>query len=221
MEQKEADNADGGALLRQAALCREMGSPLTAGILEAAKRQLGQGPLTARKIADWPGDRGHAAVALRLAGGFHALARAGAVPALSALYRDRAGDFDAAVAETLRRQDAFLADWIASPPKTNEVGRTGAVMAALLVAAARFGLPFELLELGSSAGLNLNLHRYAYELGGVAAGDPASPVRIRPEWRGAPPPAAAVEIRSTRGVDIDPIDLADPAQSERLTAYIW
>jgi hypothetical protein len=38
------------------------------------------------------------------------------------------------------------------PPQTNEVNRAAAILAALMVAGARFGLPFELLELGSSAG---------------------------------------------------------------------
>ncbi|WP_336957925.1 DUF2332 domain-containing protein [Sphingobium aquiterrae] len=212
---------DGGELLRQARICRAMDSPFTASMLEAAKRQLRETSRTGRRIADWPGNRGHAAVALRLAGGFHALARAGASDALTALYQNRTGDFDRVVADILSAQDAFLAGWLNAPPQTNEVGRAAAIMAALLMASARFGQPFELLELGSSAGLNLNLHRYAYDLGGVAAGDPASALRIRPEWRGPPPPNAKVEILRTRGVDIAPIALADPAQGERLMAYVW
>lgn len=212
---------DGGALLRQARICRDMDSPFTASILEAARRQLRDTSLTGRRIADWQGHRGHAAVALRLAGGFHALARRGVSDALTALYQERTGDFDQIVADTLSAQDAFLADWLHSPPKTNEVGRAAAIMAALLEISARFGQPCELLELGSSAGLNLNLHRYAYDLGGVAAGDPGSTVHLRPAWRGPPPPDAKVEILRTRGVDIEPIDLADPAQGERLMAYVW
>jgi hypothetical protein len=223
MTHREID--DGGELLRQARICREMDSPFTASVLEAAKRQLAMGPLTARRIAAWPGNRGHAAVALRLAGGFHALALRGEDAALSTLYRERAGDFDRVIGDTLRRDDGFLAAWLESPPKTNEVGRAGAIMAALLVASARFArpsaLPFALLELGSSAGLNLNLHRYAYDLGGVAAGDQSAPVLIRPDWRGPPPPAAPVTILHTRGVDVEPIDLADPAQADRLMAYVW
>jgi hypothetical protein len=212
---------DGGALLRQAQICREMDSPFTAAILEAAKRQLLGTTLTGRRIIDWPGNRGHAAVALRLAGGIHALARRGVSEALTALYAERDGDFDRVIGDVLQAEDQFLADWLQSPPKTNEIGRAGAIMAALLVASARLRQPFELLELGSSGGLNLNLHRYAYDLGGVRAGDPGSTLLIQPEWRGTPPPEVPVQILRTRGVDLDPIDLGDPVQAERLMAYVW
>lgn len=212
---------DGGALLRQAHFCREMGSPFTADVLAAARRTLHRAPLTATKIAQWPGDRGQAAVALRLTGGLHALARSGDLPTMTALYREMAGDFDAVIGAALEQADAFLCGWIDSPPKTNEVTRAGAIMAALLMVSERFGLPMELLELGSSAGLNLNMHRYAYDLAGVKAGDPASPVRIAPDWRGPPPPQAYVDILATAGVDIEPLDLTDPATAGRLMAYVW
>jgi len=215
------DIDDGGELLRQAAICRAMDSPLTADILEASKRVLAAGTRTAQTIADWKGSRGHAAVALRLAGGLHWLARQGNDSMLSDLYRNRSGDFDGVLANTFRKNDEFLADWLTSPPKTNEVGRAAAIMAALLVVSEKFDLPIELIELGSSAGLNLNLHRYAYDLGGVKAGDLSSDVLLQPDWRGLPPPNANIEIVSTRGVDTDPIDLADPDNAERLMAYIW
>jgi len=91
----------------------------------------------------------------------------------------------------------------------------------LLVLAKRFGLPFELIEIGSSAGLNLLIDRYRYDLGGVVVGPGDAPVTIAPEWRGRPPPVADVRIASVRGVDIAPIDAADPDAAERLLAYVW
>lgn len=216
----EAD--DGGEFLRQAAICRAMGSPFTARVLEAASRVFARAPRTAAMITAWPGARGAAAVALRFSGGMHALALRRANPALAGLYADLDGDFDTVIGDALVAEDDFMARWMTGVPQTNEVYRAGAIVAGLAVASARLGgLPFELLELGSSAGLNLNLHRYAYDLGGVALGDRASALRIEPEWRGDPPPSAPVDILSACGVDIDPLDLSDPATRERLRAFVW
>ncbi len=83
-------------------------------------------------------------------------------------------------------------------------------------------MPFALRELGASAGLNLWPERYAHELGGLRAGDAASPVRLAvPEWHGPPPPGGEVRVASRRGVDLRPVDPADPAQRARMLAYIW
>ncbi|GAA0737854.1 DUF2332 domain-containing protein [Sphingomonas japonica] len=213
---------DGGEFLRQAAICRAMASPFTARVLEAGPDILHRGPLTLARIAGWPGDRGDAAVGLRFASAFHALARRHADAALVRLYKERDGDFAKVLGDALEAQDGFVADWIGSAPQTNEVGRAAAIMAALMVAATAFpGASFELLELGSSAGLNLNLGRYGYDLGGVFAGSPAAMLRLHPEWRGPPPPDASVRITSARGVDIAPLDVADPAVCDRLRAYCW
>ena len=212
---------DGGEFLRQAVICRAMNSPFTASVLNAGIRQLARAPQTARLVAEWPGDRGAAAVALRFAGGIHALARARATPGLVKLFAKLDGDFDAVIGEALAAEDAFMARWMAGVPQTNEVARAAAIVAALLVVARQFDMPFELLELGSSAGLNLNLARYAYNLGGTLAGDPTSAVRMKPEWRGPKPQAALLKVQSARGVDISPLDLADPAAAERLLSFVW
>jgi hypothetical protein len=112
-----------------------------------------------------------------------------------------------------------LLPWLDGAPQTNEVGRSAVLMSGLLVVAKLFGRPVELLELGASAGLNLILDRYAYDLGGVSAGDPASPLRLRPEWAGPPPPEAPVEVVRRRGVDLNPLDAR--SDGDRLLAYVW
>jgi hypothetical protein len=116
-------------------------------------------------------------------------------------------------------EDEALGPWLDSAPQTNEVGRSAVLMSGLLVIAARFGLPLRLYELGASAGLNLQLDRYAYDLGGRAAGDPASPLKLRPDWKGPPPPEAAVRIIGRAGTDLNPVAL--PENRERLIAYVW
>ena len=212
---------DGGEFERQAIIARGMGSEFVAEVLEAGKRQLYRAPLTARLIEDWQGDRGAAAVALRFNGALHALARRGATPALAAMYRDLDADPDEVLGEAMAQEDAFIADWMQGPPQTNEVGRAAAIMAALAVVTERFGHALELLELGSSAGLHLNMARYGYDLAGVRVGEAGSAVQLAPEWRGAPPPDVAPAVASAWGVDVAPLDAADPATRERLLAYVW
>ncbi len=207
--------------LVQAGIARQMGSEFMARLMEATSRQLHVAPKTAKAIAEWPGNLRADNVALRLGGALHALARRKATPDLAALYCDLGGDFDQVVGEVMRQEDATITDWLGSPPQTNEVGRSAAIWAALSVAATRHPPRFELLELGSSAGLNLNLAHYGYDLGGYRSGNLQSPVLLKPEWRGAPPPQGSIEICRARGVDLAPLDVRDAADCERLAAYVW
>lgn len=209
------------AFARQAETCRSSGSTFVASVLEAVDRQLAQGPLSSGMVRSWTGDPAAAAVALRVNGALHALARRGNPSYLAALYSGEHEDFDGAVAEALSQEDRFIAEWIRTPTQTNEVARSAGIMSALLVAAADRPMPFQLLELGASCGLNLNLGRYAHQLGGVSAGDPTSPVRIAPQWRGDDPPVAPVSIVSAEGVDLNPLSAQDPAHRERLLSFTW
>jgi hypothetical protein len=79
--------------------------------------------------------------------------------------------------------------------------RRSANFVAAMLWLAEQGLPprFQCLEIGSSGGINLMLARYHYALGGVNVGPEPGAMRIAPEWQGAPPPARAIEIASTRG----------------------
>lgn len=214
-------DADRGELARQAEVARAIGSPFVADVLAASARLLAHAPRTAAMLAQWRGDPAAAAVAMRFNAALHALARRDTPAVLGALYRGEHRDVAAAVRAALAEHDTFIADWMRDPPQTNEVGRAASILAALMVVRRRFDLPVELLELGSSAGLNLNLDRYAYDLGGVRAGDPASPVRIAPEWRGAPAPEEPVAVAAARGVDLSPLDARDPATCDRLMAYVF
>jgi hypothetical protein len=212
---------DFGGLLRQAHVARSLGSPFVAAVLEAASRQLWRAPYTAQLMAEWTGDPSRAALAMRLNAALHALARRGKWPALAELYRSQGGDFDAAIGHVMCAEDAFIAEWMEHTPQTNEVGRAAAILAALMVLQERAPMPVELLELGSSSGLNLNLTHYAYDLGGVGAGDPLSPVHVAPQWIGRPPVLAPVKVVRARGVDLKPLDPANAATRERLLSFVW
>lgn len=176
-----------------------------------------------RRVLDWRGDADPFADALplRLTGGLHCLVRRGEAPALADAYPPRPLPGEerlwTAVRSALGHPD--LAHWLDSAPQTNEVGRSAVLMAGLLAVADRFPRPVELLELGASAGLNLILDRYGYDLGGLLAGDPDSPLQLKPEWIGDRPPAARVEVAGRRGVDLNPLD--PRRDGERLLAYVW
>ena len=200
------------AMQFQADFCDANGAPVTAHVCRALAAGLDRTTATGIRVHDWPGDYIRDALPLRLVAPYHALFRSGKTAAFDTV--------DAIRAATAAHDD-WIVPWLDGPPQTNEPARSANFMAALLVLADRFDLPFELLEIGSSAGLNLLIDRYRYDLCRVTAGPEASPVLIQPDWRGGPPPVADVCIDSVRGVDIAPIDVTDPAAAERLMAYIW
>jgi len=218
----EAENR--AAFAVQAGYCAAMAAPVTARVCVALGQALDRSTETGRRVLDWPGEPVADAVVLRLVGGLHALHRAGADADLSPVF-DGAVTEEAAVAATLGRvvrdHDAALLPWLDGPPQTNEAARSAGLMTGLLHLATRFGPRVEVLEIGSSAGLNLMLGRYRFDLGGVIVGPEDAAVRIVPEWRGVAPPVATVDVVGARGVDIAPVDVGDPAQAARLEAYVW
>ncbi|WP_294321362.1 DUF2332 domain-containing protein [uncultured Sphingomonas sp.] len=214
----EPTNRD--AFLQQAAFCAAMDAPVTARVCTALAEALTRDSETGWRTLDWPGEPIPDALPLRLVGGLHALARTGSDPALTALFAGR-GDAVATLRRVLVDHDAALLPWLDGPPQTSEPMRSGVLMTGLLAVAAAHGPRVELLEIGSSAGLNLLIDRYRFDLGGVRVGPEDAAVTIRPDWRGAPPPAVPVAIRSVRGVDIQPLDATDFTVATRLAGYIW
>ncbi|RZJ95402.1 MAG: DUF2332 family protein [Brevundimonas sp.] len=211
----------------QAAVCATAGAPFTGrlcGLIAERMTAAGIGD----RVLNWPGNPEHDvdALPLRLMGGLHDLARSGRRERLSALYAALGEGFgdDAAwsvLDGALAEEAEWLSPWLDGPPQTNEVARSAGLMGGLLILSRTYGLPFALYELGASAGLNTVLDRYAFDLGGVAAGDASSPLTIAPEWRGAPPPSAEVRVVRRGAVDRAPMDPADPLTRRRLSAYVW
>ncbi|QHQ36984.1 GNAT family N-acetyltransferase [Algicella marina] len=215
------------ALLMQATICRRLKSPFTAAVIDCITAALREGTVLGDRVLHWPGDpapRGDA-LALRLAGALHVCVRAGRLPRLAEFYPPAAmsafADLQDAVTEACRAEGQMLADWLTFAPQTNETGRSAALYPGLMAIADRFGLPMDLLELGASAGLNTNLARYGYTLGGTDFGDRKSAVQIVPEWRGPAPTGPEPCIGSACGVDLNPLDTANPEVARRLMAYAW
>ncbi|HEX2275740.1 MAG TPA: DUF2332 domain-containing protein [Candidatus Tectomicrobia bacterium] len=110
--------------------------------------------------------------------------------------------------------------------QTNEVRRCACLLPAFAaVAAHRHGRPLALVEIGTSAGLNLLWDRYGYEYGtGRRYGDPRSPVQIGCTLRGhrlPPLPAALPPVATRIGIDLNPIDVRDPDAALWLRALVW
>ncbi len=213
------------AFENQVAYCRDNGAAITASVCQGLRELLEgeRGGSVMERVRRWAGPPLADALPLRLAGGLHALHLAGEVSELAPLYSgQRVSNVTELLADVIERHEAGLLRWLDGPPQTNEAGRSSNYAAALLWPADR-GLParFALNEIGSSAGINLMMARYRFDLGGVAVGPADAVMPLCPEWRGDRPPRCEVEIASARGCDIAPIDLTDRAQALRLRAYIW
>ena len=79
---------------------------------------------------------------------------------------------------------------------------------------------FHLVDVGTSAGLNLALDQYRYHWDGVTWG-PRSAVRLATESRGQLPIPRDLQIPSRIGLDLNPIDTTDPEELAWLEALIW
>lgn len=212
------------AFANQVAYCRHNDARVTARVVAALGSLLDKPESEfARRIAGWQGAPLADALPLRAAGGIHALHLSGAAHELAPIYADAEDINDGAIiAGVVRRHEAALLPWLDGPPQTNEAGRSSNFIAAMLWLADR-GLPprFECLEIGSSAGINLMIDRYHYDLGAVHVGPQPGAIAFAPEWRGNHPPQHAIEITGLKGCDVAPVDLTDPVQALRLKAYIW
>ena len=212
----------------EAQKARKFGKMFVAAILESVARVLPQAPSLAHAIDTWPGDLASAGVIFRLNAGLHALARSGKHPGLAAIY-SRAQPaqapepslLDRTLSMALHDCEADLLEWMSGPTQTNEVARVAGLAAVLMELDARAPMPTHLLELGSSAGLNLNLRHYSLRLGTHGTGDPASAISIAPRWIGPSPKGERIDLASAKGVDLTPLDVRRDADSERLHAYIW
>jgi hypothetical protein len=174
-------------------------------------------------------DQGPSALALRLAGAVHRLVLEGKAPGLAPYYPSVGGIADADAAwpefrDTVEAHADEIRRLIETPPQTNEVGRAAVLVGALLRLTSSYRMPIRLLEVGASAGLNMCVDRFAFDLGdGRVVGDVSSAVVLREPWA-APqsswPPGNAVEIAERRGCDAHPVELTTTGEL-LLLSYVW
>lgn len=210
----------------QANACRSLGSPFTAMLCELLAEHLDESSRFGERILNWPETAKPDALALRACGALHSLARSGRARELATLYPPSEAKPEAlwdAIAGAIAKHDDFLHDFLDSPPQTNEVARSSALLGMMLGVAERFPQPLSVYEIGASAGLNLAFDRYHYVLGEDREwGDPNAIVHIESEWRGVIPPLEApLDVARRQGCDRNPLDPRDPQATERLLAYVW
>jgi len=126
----------------------------------------------------------------------------------------------------LQHRDAIAALVPSRLVQTNVIERCCALAPAFAEVYRRGGQrPLALVEIGCSAALNLLFDRYHYDYGGgLTWGDPASPVRLASELRGAiaPPPFPdQIPVASRTGIDLAPVDLADDDAVLWQRALMW
>jgi hypothetical protein len=211
----------------QGAGCAHLGSPFYAALLELMAGDVeAHGPVwtVLGPHADEPLG---AAYPIRLLGGVHRMVLAGDAPALAAHFPTTGGDGDVAATwpeyrDLLAAQPDAVIDTLRRPPQTNEVGRTASLAGGLAVVAQITRLPLRLLEIGTSAALNLRLDRYWYTQDGIGWGDSSSAVRFADLWAPSRPPfEAGAVIATRRGCDRDPIDAAREGAALTLLSYVW
>jgi len=111
--------------------------------------------------------------------------------------------------------------------QTNVIQRCSFLLPAFArVFEERGSRPLAMIEIGPSAGLNLQWDRffYAYDDGAVSWGDPESPVRVPCEVRKAralPGLPQEIPVASRCGVDIHPINIDDADAVQWLRALVW
>ena len=157
----------------------------------------------------------------------HDLALAGHAPELAAAYATGNGDAAAvaAVDTLLRLTDAVVEVAVRRRPRTDETGRCAVLYPVITEAARRVGATaIGLVDVGCSAGFNLNVDRVAIAYdNGQSLGDPSSPVRLSASVVGERPVPTweMPRVVARVGVDPDPVDVTDPDDARWLRACLW
>src|SRR5690606_8980608 len=143
---------------------------------------------------------------------------------------DGPGEADAAAAAFRATCEAHHEELVASldvPVQTNEVARCAALVVGFTEVLRATGLPLRLLELGSSAGLNLRAwDRWHYRSGSTAWGDPGAELRFeacyhRPHPDLAAPLGPSEAVVERRGCDRNPLDPVTDEGRLLLRSFVW
>lgn len=209
----------------QARFCGEFGSHFTQQVLLRAADDIAAGGVVARITVSWPGNPRADAVSLRFTGALHAAALTGRDALLAAEYPDARADWSMdrvwPVAKAfVERDELWVREFMRSPPQTNETARSTGLACGFMWLAERSPGPFHMLELGASAGLNLNWDRFAYAHPAWGRSEVAGPF-MPTVMSGSPPAWREITIASRAACDQNPLDVNKADDRLRLRAYVW
>lgn len=211
----------------QAESCRALGSPLYHHLLVRAAEDVLAGGLVWEIFGHADGEPYREAEALRLMAAVHRLVLLRRAPRLARYYPSVGGTADLdgvwqAFRATLAEQPETVRGLATLPCQTNEVARSAALLGGFLQVARETGLPLRLLEVGSSAGLQLRWDHFFYRTGEAAWGPEDSPVQLIDNWI-VPPPHLdlTVEVVERRGCDPQAVDPTTVEGRLTLESAVW
>ncbi|ANP46697.1 DUF2332 domain-containing protein [Candidatus Viadribacter manganicus] len=209
----------------QAMYCDMFGSPFTSQLIRAMSEDYQSGGPIAAQLEEWNTSPRADALALRLAGYFHHAVLVGREAALAAHYPSSLANWSIEdvwplARALLEREPNAAAAFIRSAPQTNETRRSIALLAAFLRFADSWKGEVDMLEIGASAGLNMNWDLYTYQTKSWAWGA-QGPVQIDTDWNGPPPPIADIAVRHRAACDLNPLDISDEHERLQLRSYVW
>jgi hypothetical protein len=212
----------------QSGVCSHLGSPFYSALMQYAHDDVEAGGPLRELVSDFEGDPLRGFLPLRVFGAIHAQVLEGLAPQLASFYPTVGGRADADAAwpsfrDVVAQHRDRIRPRLDRFPQTNEVRRCAGLLGGFLDVARQTELPLRLLELGCSAGLNLQWSRFHYDLGSWVWGDTDSTVEIVSSWQGDAPDLAGVEVcvAERLGCDIDPRPIHDDDAVRDLECFVW
>jgi hypothetical protein len=210
----------------QRCLCAENGAPTYVALIDELVRRLGRDEAVTDLVTEGDEDPIRSAMCLRLFGAVNRIALASSAGWIDAYYPSRGGATDVgavvpAFFDFLTGHVELVREQMRAGVQTNDVGRAAPLSAAMHHVALATGLPLRLLEVGSSAGLNLLLDEYFVEGTTRSWGPQNSPVRLTGQFESGDPEAAVLRVAERRGCDLNPIDVHSEGSADLLRSFVW
>lgn len=215
------------ALHTQARVCQSLGSPMYSALFTELFEDYEMGGRTYALLAGRSDKPIHDATPLRLAGAIHRVVLRGDDARLARHYPSVGGkpgeDFPSDFIAFMRDHLEEIELGLTSQVQTNEVGRS-VVHLMLSHWVTNFGVTeLDWLEVGASAGLNMNFDRFYACFKQLRMGDPTSPLRFMGDWFATEPlvPRTHARVVQRKGVDPFPIDVTNEEEEMRLLSFVW